>query len=57
MLGPTGHIDTFSRDGLPPIEQQPDFLLDGLYLLYMKTQLCLENLLRVLMVSVLLVVQ
>lgn len=29
MLGPTGHIDTFSRDGLPPIEQQPDFLLDG----------------------------
>ena len=29
MLGPTGHIDSFSRDGLPPIEQQPDFLLDG----------------------------
>jgi len=29
MLGPTGHIDSFSRDGLPPVEQQPDFLLDG----------------------------
>lgn len=29
MLGPTGHTDTFSRDGLPPVEQQPDFLLDG----------------------------
>ncbi|WIY24747.1 AMP-binding protein [Parasedimentitalea psychrophila] len=29
MLGPTGHVDRFSRDGLPPVEQQPDFLLDG----------------------------
>ena len=29
MLGPTGHVDTFSRDGLPPVEQQPDYLLDG----------------------------
>ncbi|NRB18571.1 MAG: AMP-binding protein [Rhodobacteraceae bacterium] len=29
MLGPTGHVDMFSRDGLPPVEQQPDFLLDG----------------------------
>lgn len=29
MLGPTGHTDTFSRDGLPSVEQQPDFLLDG----------------------------
>lgn len=29
MLGPTGHIDSFSRAGLPPVEQQPDFLLDG----------------------------
>jgi 2-aminobenzoate-CoA ligase len=29
MLGPTGHVDTFSRDGLPPVELQPDFLLDG----------------------------
>lgn len=29
MLGPTAHTDTFSRDGLPPAEQWPDFLLDG----------------------------
>lgn len=29
MLGPTGHIDSFSRDGLPPVGQQPDYLLDG----------------------------
>ncbi|MFC3179736.1 AMP-binding protein [Cypionkella sinensis] len=29
MLGPTGHIDTFTRDRLPPADQQPDFLLDG----------------------------
>ena len=28
MLGPTGHIDTFSRDHLPPEDQQPTFLLD-----------------------------
>ena len=25
----TGHIDTFARDNLPPIDQQPEFLLDG----------------------------
>ncbi|WP_296765173.1 AMP-binding protein [Sediminimonas sp.] len=29
MLGPTGHIDTFTRDRLPPPEQWPDMLLDG----------------------------
>jgi 2-aminobenzoate-CoA ligase len=29
MLGPTAHIDDFSRRGLPPAEQWPDFLLDG----------------------------
>ncbi|WP_370267531.1 AMP-binding protein [Nioella sp.] len=29
MLGPTAHTDTFSRDGLPPRDQWPDFLLDG----------------------------
>ena len=29
MLGPTAHTDTFSRDGLPPLDQWPDFLLDG----------------------------
>jgi len=28
-LGPSAHIDTFSRDGLPPFDQWPDFLLDG----------------------------
>jgi 2-aminobenzoate-CoA ligase len=27
-LGPTGHVDTFARDNLPPPEQWPDFLLD-----------------------------
>ena len=27
-LGPTGHIDTFTRDRLPPAEQWPDLLLD-----------------------------
>ncbi|MGB3830477.1 MAG: AMP-binding protein [Mesorhizobium sp.] len=29
MLGPTAHIDTFTRDNLPPPAQWPDFLLDG----------------------------
>ncbi len=29
MLGPTGHIDTFTRDRLPPADQQPEFLLGG----------------------------
>ncbi len=29
MLGPTAHVDTFTRDNLPPREQWPDFLLDG----------------------------
>ncbi|MEX2520399.1 MAG: AMP-binding protein [Paracoccaceae bacterium] len=27
MLGPTGHIDSFARDNLPPGEHQPEFLL------------------------------
>ena len=29
MLGPSAHVDTFTRDNLPPEEMQPDFLLDG----------------------------
>lgn len=29
MLGPTAHVDTFTRDTLPPMEQWPDFQLDG----------------------------
>jgi 2-aminobenzoate-CoA ligase len=29
MLGPTAHIDTFSRDNLPPPDQWPDFRLEG----------------------------
>lgn len=29
MLGPTGHIDTFTRDNLPPPDQWPEFLLEG----------------------------
>lgn len=29
MLGPTAHVDTFTRDNLPPPEEWPDFLLDG----------------------------
>jgi 2-aminobenzoate-CoA ligase len=29
MLGPSAHIDTFTRDNLPPAEQRPDFLLAG----------------------------
>ncbi len=29
MLGPSAHIDTFTRDNLPPVEQRPDFLLAG----------------------------
>lgn len=28
-LGPTGHVDTFCRDNLPPAGQWPDLLLDG----------------------------
>jgi len=27
-LGPSGHVDTFSRDNLPPSDQWPDILLD-----------------------------
>ena len=30
MLGPTAHTDTFSREGLPPADQWPDFVLDDL---------------------------
>ncbi|MCP4818154.1 MAG: AMP-binding protein, partial [Shimia sp.] len=29
MLGPSAHIDTFARDGLPPADQWPDFLMEG----------------------------
>ncbi|MCB1463359.1 MAG: AMP-binding protein [Nitratireductor sp.] len=29
MLGPSAHIDTFTRDNLPPFEQWPDLKLDG----------------------------
>jgi 2-aminobenzoate-CoA ligase len=29
MLGPTGHVDTFARDNLPPLDQWPDLLLEG----------------------------
>jgi 2-aminobenzoate-CoA ligase len=29
MLGPSAHIDTFTRDNLPPADTWPDFLLDG----------------------------
>ena len=29
MLGPSAHVDTFTRDNLPPPDQRPDFLLDG----------------------------
>lgn len=29
MLGPTAHVDTFTRDNLPPPDEWPDFLLDG----------------------------
>ena len=29
MLGPSAHTDTFTRDNLPPMEQWPDFLLEG----------------------------
>ncbi len=28
-LGPTGHLDTFARDHLPPEDQWPEFLLGG----------------------------
>ena len=29
MLGPSAHVDTFTRDNLPPEDEWPDFLLDG----------------------------
>lgn len=29
MLGPTAHVDTFTRDNLPPENTWPDFLLEG----------------------------
>lgn len=27
-LGPSAHVDTFTRDSLPPLDQWPDILLD-----------------------------
>ena len=29
MLGQTAHVDTFTRDNLPPFEQWPELLLHG----------------------------
>jgi len=29
MLGPSAHVDTFTRDRLPPLDEWPDLLLDG----------------------------
>ncbi len=29
MLGPTAHLDSFARDNLPPVDQWPEFLLQG----------------------------
>ncbi len=29
MLGPSAHLDTFTRDNLPPSVEWPEFLLDG----------------------------
>ena len=29
MLGPSAHVDSFTRDNLPPADQWPDFLLEG----------------------------
>jgi len=29
MLGPTAHLDTFTRNNLPPQDEWPDFLLEG----------------------------
>ena len=28
QLGPSAHVDTFTRDNLPPFDQWPDLLLD-----------------------------
>ena len=28
-LGPSGHVDSFTRDNLPPAGDWPDLLLDG----------------------------
>jgi len=33
-LGPSAHVDTFTRDNLPPAEQWPDLLLDRPQFLY-----------------------
>ena len=27
-LGPSAHVDTFTRDNLPPFDQWPEILLD-----------------------------
>lgn len=29
VLGPSGHVDTFARDNLPPLADWPDLLLEG----------------------------
>jgi 2-aminobenzoate-CoA ligase len=29
MLGPSAHLDTFTRDNLPPPDQWPEFLMEG----------------------------
>jgi len=31
-LGPSAHVDTFTRDNLPPFDQWPDLLLDRMML-------------------------
>ena len=31
MLGRSAHIDTFTRDNLPPVAALPDFLLEGFH--------------------------
>ena len=29
MLGPSGHVDSFTRDNLPPLAEWPELLMDG----------------------------
>ena len=29
MLGPSAHIDTFTRGNLPPADSWPEFLMEG----------------------------
>ncbi|WP_020591886.1 AMP-binding protein [Kiloniella laminariae] len=44
MLGPSAHVDSFTRDNLPPPESQPEYLRENFqYPEYLNAAVCLTN--------------